>query len=354
MLFIPEAESVFTTVGALLFALVLLVRLPRIPEARALSYALLCVARLSEGFEYSSLHRAEGIAEGLGLPPALVDGLFGFTGVAGGAWPGVIAFLWFTYLFPRQLAPADLAPPDCEWISRRYVLWREVSVADVRSWLSHPSHLILLAILFPLIGVLLDSGGDPPGVVASVTIGLGFMMGLVFFFTCLANLRCGYRVAGSEERRRILWILGGLVTAAGMVLVGVALLPFVMDEIPFWMLRGMISAHLFSCAPLAVLGGLAVAVFFHGAIDPVLAIRKTTVYSALGVLALFLFAGIGNFVENTVQRMAGLSEGIGSVLAGGIVAVIVIPIKSRIGRLAERWLPGSVEGNNAAESEEAC
>jgi len=57
--------------------------------------------------------------------------------------------------------------------------------------------------------------------------------------------------------------------------------------------------------------------FYRGDIDPRLAIRRTTVYGALGVAFLFLFAGLGNAAEGFLEASLGMAPLAGSIVTGG-------------------------------------
>ena len=93
---------------------------------------------------------------------------------------------------------------------------------------------------------------------------------------------------------------------------------------------------------------LAVAIFYRGAIDPALVIRKSTLYGALGVIFIVLFAGIENLIEETVEQRLGLPGMAGSLIAAGGVALALIPLHNKFRKLLDRYV---LKGELTAEGE---
>ena len=94
----------------------------------------------------------------------------------------------------------------------------------------------------------------------------------------------------------------------------------------------------FILAPLIIVISVAIAVFYDGAIDPELVIKKTAVYGALGALLAFLFAGIEGVASSAVTERLGLPASTGAWLASGTVALAFGPLRTRVTKLAERML----------------
>jgi len=111
--------------------------------------------------------------------------------------------------------------------------------------------------------------------------------------------------------------------------------------------RGLL-ASLLLLPPLTVsLAAVVLAVFFDGAVDPGLAIKKTTIYGALAGALLFGFGALENALEDLVLARIGLPPGSGTWLAGGTMAVAFKPLhaflSARIGGWLDPRLPGAVE-----------
>ena len=84
-------------------------------------------------------------------------------------------------------------------------------------------------------------------------------------------------------------------------------------------------AGLFGYGPLGmaivIVTALGFAVLVGGAVDPALAIRRTTVYGTLVLLFAFGFAAIEELVAETLVGRIGISDRSASILLGALVAV---------------------------------
>lgn len=118
------------------------------------------------------------------------------------------------------------------------------------------------------------------------------------------------------------WLILGFVGAFGIGMSGLGL----------WILA----------IPPVVLVCLYLAVFYDGLLDPTLAIRRTTVYGTMGLVFLFLFAGLGSLAENWLESSVGLPGSLGTVLIGGTSAVVLVPVKRRMDHFINRILPVTV------------
>jgi hypothetical protein len=95
----------------------------------------------------------------------------------------------------------------------------------------------------------------------------------------------------------------------------------------------------YAATPLIFNACLLLAVFYDGAIDPAFVIRRTTVFGILGVICVFLLAGLGNVVSEMVEERLGLPGVVGSGIYGGVVAILLLPLRRRFERITERWMP---------------
>ena len=179
----------------------------------------------------------------------------------------------------------------------------------------------------------------------------GFEM-VVFGWMVLAfiigarHLFLNYRSADRRSRLRIKWAV--LASAIWMIVFGVYFsfgFPWWIGLGPYsWTSSGGLLEAVCMVGATVGSGCLVYGMLTHGTIDPSFAIHKTTVYGALGILFLFLFAGVGNFVQDAAQQFSGLSGSFGSIVTGGMVAVVVLPLKGRFSKVADRYLP-KVERN---------
>lgn len=165
-----------------------------------------------------------------------------------------------------------------------------------------------------------------------IAIPTGLLLGI-------ALLRLGYGLAPEADRRRMRWI----VETVNMVVWGaVAMAPFVLllalgVRSPIIELAPSLIVLLM---PVIVVTGLAVAVFYDGALDPSLVVRKSTMYGLFGFGLAFLFGVVEELVTEYVATALGLPDGSGTLVASGAIAVIVGVFHGRLRRVADRVMPG--------------
>jgi hypothetical protein len=131
-----------------------------------------------------------------------------------------------------------------------------------------------------------------------------------------------YRAADAEGRRRLLWLAQGMVAFTVVAALQVALV--VLTRVtPLRIPLAGWEYWLRLAALVAGLGFLAVAVFYRGALDPALVLRRTAVYGIVGVGLVFLFTAIEDLTSSWLTERLGLGESAGSWLAGTVIALIV-------------------------------
>ena len=181
--------------------------------------------------------------------------------------------------------------------------------------------------------------------------------GSEFFFGMALSFLIGGSLIGTTvflsaqshgpQGSRIHWIFGG-VTTAFIAWAVLGILPFALGPLLGDLGWGLYMAASLGIAPFAMLiGGLGFAVLYQGAIDPRLAIRKTTVYGALGILSIILFGVIESLVSELLEARLGLPSMLGAALSGAVVAGMVIPLRGRFSRWMDRWMvePEKVAGD---------
>jgi class 3 adenylate cyclase len=160
---------------------------------------------------------------------------------------------------------------------------------------------------------------------------------LLLAFVGVANLQTTYRTLEQAGRRQMRWVVLGAVGGFSLALLGATtwfVLPPRLAEATTWL-----EVFLPGSVVMVILVALYLAVFYAGSIDPTLMIRRATVYGALGILFLFFLAGFSNLAEEFLESTVGLPGGLGTVLGGGGIAVVLIPVKHRIDEYMNRMLP---------------
>jgi hypothetical protein len=264
------------------------------------------------------------------------------------------SFLRFSALFPAPLDAAALPT------ARRFQRLRRLRVALLRArpvWLTAAIAVIIVVGYGPATERLLAlvASGDIAAesiLTTNATMRGAWIAGLAFvgvvtllimpvtaMIIGMRNLLAGYRVADAEERRRLLWLVAGTSIAGWMVLVPllcipiVALTPFSIDWLPF------VAGLLWVFAPAVLVWAAAVAIFYSGAVDPALVLKRSTIYGILGAAAFVLFTALESVLSNLFEATFGLPGLAGSIVAGSVAAGLMIPVRGRLARLSQRALP---------------
>lgn len=341
--------TVLAAIGGSVLALILVVRSWRRPEARPLALFLAAAAALWGSvlrlLDVSAAARDLSISINASTVPLLV---LSVTVVVAAA-----SFLRLSALFPAPLDPGVLPPP------RRLHALRRARVALLRArtvWLS--AALALLAIMAYTMGggpvlafifagtfdfesvitrpenvALLRVWGGGMAVLAAVTV---VLMPAIAMILGVRNLVAGYRAAAHDERRRVLWIVAGSSIAAWMILAPLLAAPVTMltslsaDWLPF------VGGLLLAFAPAVLVCTAAVAIFYSGAVDPALVLKRSTVFGILGAAGFVLFTALESVVSEFFEATLGLPGVVGSVAAGCIAAALMIPVRRALSLRSRR------------------
>jgi hypothetical protein len=251
-----------------------------------------------------------------------------FAGIRGQTWyVARVLVNWMSYalalrttqLFPRALDAKQLAG----WFGR----FERLFVGPKRAWFASAI----------LLGLSLAARSD-----------LAFQLGqLMVLVAAVATMVANYRGGSSDERRKIYWLLlgGGCLLVARIVLVAGRLVvgffgSMLHSPAPHLArLYGILRSVSWTIANAGLLLCLLLAVFYEGAIDPRLVVRRTAVYSfALG-LVVFAFAVFENYVVDYLAAIVGIQERFLEAAAGAILAFLFKPLHSLLNRLTEAALP---------------
>lgn len=160
------------------------------------------------------------------------------------------------------------------------------------------------------------------------------------------NLRLGYRLADADDRRRIRWIVDGCVVGAVGLFANVAL-QFAFDMIGLEHVGAKaVPGVILGLGNLAMVICLAVGIFYDGALESSLIVRRSAVYTAFGVLLTFVFAGVENLASSLLSARLGLPDGASSFVGGGAAALVFGALRSTVARIVR---PRSADATEGAE-----
>ncbi|MGH7477641.1 MAG: adenylate/guanylate cyclase domain-containing protein [Longimicrobiales bacterium] len=247
-------------------------------------------------------------------------------------WPVfTAAFLRFGASFPQRLTQADL--PRRRWSPvesieraalRPRLVWGAGTAIGLLAWITEAAPLV------PPVALVL-------GLLITFWNISAMLLSVRFFRLNLAR-------ADQRQRSRVLW----MVQASVCYLLGYLTLVVLYLGIGGWrnvpaVTLGFANAYLVLVLLVALL--LTMAIFYDGAVDPALAIRKTTIFGGVGALLLFAFFAIEGAVSALALRWLGIGESRSVWIAAAAVAVAVGPARRRVERridsLVLRLLPSS-------------
>lgn len=222
----------------------------------------------------------------------------------------------FTQLFPRPLSPSDV---------------RNVGPA----WFRASGGRMLAALVDPRIfwgfAVLLEGTfwlTPIPAPWHSLHLVVWLALGTFFLYRAYAS-------GTSEDQRRIFWILEGVVVFLvervlylGLRAVGGSGLLEL--DVPFW------SNVLRAVAAWLTLGCFVMAVFYAGAFDSGMVLKRTTVLGLTAGITIVIFVTLETLLEELLASSLGLESRMGGIVGGVGAAIAFRPISQRIEKMMSR------------------
>jgi hypothetical protein len=333
------AVSAATALVACGLGFLLLWKAPDQPAARALTLFLAFLALF-----WGSLFRfieATGEGDSVSVSLSLGDG-FVAQAMLVSFMLAIAAFASFSTLFPTPLT-AERLPP-----AKRLRRLRALRAALLRPrvlWTVALATVGLVQWGGAVLGRVLGDPVTPDGtlrIVGLLPIAGGILLFLLLPPIALAfgarNLWTSFRLADPAERGRILWVVAGFNAATWMILGAIgllaiaALLDFSLSAV------GIAIPIAVFLAPLVAVVCAAVGVLRSGAIDAGLALQRSTVWGALGVLGVVGFAGLENALSGWIEGHLALPGFIGSMAAGAVVTAALLPFRRPLQRLVTERL----------------
>ncbi|TFH66979.1 MAG: hypothetical protein E4G90_00705 [Gemmatimonadales bacterium] len=219
--------------------------------------------------------------------------------------------LRFAQLFPRPLQRADVLALGTKSLTR--------PLASFLAALLKPRVFWPVAIVFEALALTIPRSGVYTGHVLIVSL-----LAATFFYA-------GYKRGSEAERQRIFWLMEAAVVFLAVELIFYALnaihaLQIFTNNRPLWgswLHVGMVWATLLC---------IALAIFYRGAFDSRLVLRRTTVASAAGAVAVVIFITMETAVSETLEGVFGFQSRVGTISGGVAVALLLRPITERIDR----------------------
>jgi hypothetical protein len=217
----------------------------------------------------------------------------------------------FAQSFPRPLERSDVLALGESWMTR--------ILASFFAPLLNPRVFWPVAVVCEAAALTLPV----PGLYTAHVLFVSFMATMYFY--------AGYRRGTEAERQRIFWLMEAAVIFVATELVSYAVAVFQLLDI-FPVNSALVAPWLHLAMVWSTLTCIALAIFYKGAFDSRLVLRRTTVASAAGAAAVVIFITLETAVSEALEGFFGFQSQIGSVAGGVAVALLLRPIVDRIDR----------------------
>lgn len=246
----------------------------------------------------------------------------GTAALSGGVW--LASLLKFSLLFPRPLHHQELQKHTRlrnrgdAWLFRNCIAF----IQSPWSWAFFLGGPTLAALLAPGAGYVLVH-----------QMALFALIGAYLF------LKLARRAASETDRRRIDVIFLGFSTALWSFLL-VAILPFalgpLLGDVGYGLYVTLLLGFSATIAGLCLILGLAAAVLVGGALDPAIALQRTTLFGTLGVLWVGAYGAIENLLSEWIEARMPLTGTAAALILGAALAMVMIPIHGWLKPMLER------------------
>lgn len=227
----------------------------------------------------------------------------------------------FFQTFPRVLAASDVRADPAAPAWKRG--WRALLAVLLR-----PFVLTLLALTGCFLWLI--------RIEALVHVFTAFVSGVA-----ISYLLISLRQSSEEERRRLFWIFEAvLLVLISNIFTAMTVLAALVFDAPA--LSSPALRIVGNAGYVLALACIALAIFYSGALDVGLVVRRTAILTAAATTVVLLFLALQALVVNTVAARLGMERGWGSVLAGALSAFAFRPVDRYVDRRIEGWLARKV------------
>lgn len=334
-----ELSRAFTTIIAVVAALVLVIRSSRNADARALALFLIFSALTYEkifgttGYPGPFQERLTFALLNAGVSRSFLLWLFG--PVPWSLWLAIAAALRFSVVFPHPPLSAE-AIEESGLHDRRGMMrgagvagldigagFRVVAKKTLKLGALRPLPLWSAAVLLIVITTLLTRNAR----IVLFAIAASLVTALA-----ITNLRASYNVVTETEKKRMRWLMLGF--AIGAALFVVAALPLLFFDDPIANIPALV---LLMVAPAVIMVCMAMGVLYKGPADAGEALPRVPGAAALACVILLVFVAALTAL-NTVAARMGVSRGLAVLGALLITALLYEPLRKSTARVVNKIL----------------
>jgi hypothetical protein len=232
---------------------------------------------------------------------------------------GATLYIRAAQRFPRAIGPKD--------INASPTIWGRVKVLRAASvFLLRPGAVWAVAALLTALSFV-----NANAYVADVVRIVIVLLGILYFYIT-------FRSGDPEARAKVLWFLEAAVAVVAIFVIVLGLRALLGDT-PAPVLRASLSLILTALQSLVLTTCFVAAVFYAGAIDPALVVRRTAVVAATASLLLFVFAACEHYLVHLLVHGIGVSNSFATAVLGALFGYGFHPLKHRLEHFLKRVLP---------------
>lgn len=173
-----------------------------------------------------------------------------------------------------------------------------------------------------------------------------FALTLTILGLCIISIgRRYFKASAGVERQQIKWTLLGVVVfvVLALVSIGIEMAGGRSDDAQLRLLCGIAFRIITSLGTAALFGGLLISILRHRLYDADLAISRSVSAGALTLAVVAVFAVAEKAIEIFGEQYLGGSLGnMGSAIAAGLAAVLILPLHNGLSRWTERRFQGTL------------
>jgi hypothetical protein len=228
-------------------------------------------------------------------------------------------FIRSAQLFPRAIEPSDVLASPTIWGRIRAL--RAAVIFLLRPWAVWAVSAIVIALSFV-------SGDEDTGGIANIAV---LLLGILFFYIT-------FRSGNAQARAKVLWFMEAAVALLALIVILLGVRA-VLGDTPAPTLRASLSLVLTSLNGIVLTTCFAAAVFYAGAIDPALVVRRTLVIGTTVTVLLFAFAAIEHYLVHLLVHGIGVTDSIATAILGALFGYAFHPLKHRLEHFLKRFGP---------------
>ena len=193
----------------------------------------------------------------------------------------------------------------------------------------------------------------PPNIVVGGLATMFVYFSTIYGFTwCLVKIHYDYILGDQTIKKQVMWVRMGL-SSIDILSVLFACVIFATIVVSLQLHYNLVLWIFFIWPPTAfliVVVCIIVSIFFYGAIDPKLALTKSTLYSLLAITLTTIFVALEGVLASSAILQIGMSSEASTIISGAITALAFAPVRKRLEGFVKRSIDKALPASALGES----